>query len=262
MNPVLMFLHGMGETDPNWLDSYSKLLKKRVACQCLSLFYGQVVLDTPLTVLAQEKRERSEEDLQEDRLLAFVDGFIVAELRIRVDESTLMPSGRYADRATKVAFDTYSYAVRYLLRRSQSSAVLDAVTRQVKEHIVTNQIAPNSITLVAHSLGTVVALDLIANEELRRYVRKYVSLGSPLGFIARIPGVNGRILPLANRKMRIPWIDFSTRGDIVSRVRVSKTSGFAGNPLRTGSINGKYKRPHSAYFFEDAAVRQWSMALR
>ena len=190
------------------------------------------------------------------------DAYINRRLKLKPEDAGVEPSGRIARRAGDIAEDTYKYAVRYLVRRKLQDMVFTALRGQVYDHIERLGInQERSLILLAHSLGTVIALDLLAASDIGRYFGKYISMGSPLDFIASIPGVSQIALPPKRRKIQIPWVDGGAAKDIVAIVRISRRLGFDGAPLRRIFIKGTYRDPHGVYFGEPAIVRRWMREL-
>src|SRR5262249_18515925 len=146
-------------------------------------------------------------------------------------------------------------------RRHVHAAIYEAVMEQALEYIQKQHLEPGSVLLVAHSLGTVVGLDLL-HSELGDYFGKYISLGSPLGMIAKVPEVGKRLLPVRLRTIGIEWKDVAAPNDLIAKVRLSRSYGFDGKPLEIVSISAHYEHPHRAYFLNETALAEWSWSLR
>jgi len=78
--------------------------------------------------------------------------------------------------------------------------------------------ADGPIVLVSHSLGTVVARDLLDDEELRGRTRLWVTAGSPLGLDA----VQRNLLDKGRHNPGVPWLTCYDVNDVVA----------LGHPLR------------------------------
>ncbi|MEV4168095.1 hypothetical protein [Nonomuraea sp. NPDC049709] len=72
--------------------------------------------------------------------------------------------------------------------------------------------ASGPIVLVSHSLGTVVARDLLVEERLRQRVALWVTAGSPLG----LPTVQRNLLAKGTKHPGVPWLTAYDVNDIVA----------------------------------------------
>ncbi|MEW9550086.1 hypothetical protein [Nonomuraea sp. NPDC050783] len=108
--------------------------------------------------------------------------------------------------------------------------VLDAVRRQLP--------ADGPIVLVTHSLGTVVARDLLVEEAVRRRVSFWVTAGSPLG----LPTIQRNLLARGTVHPGVSWLTAYDVNDIVALGHPLERSW--GTPLSQIEVeNGD--QPHS-----------------
>jgi pimeloyl-ACP methyl ester carboxylesterase len=229
----------------------------------LPLSYRDEVETVPLTQLGSTSTESLAMD-QETAASAYeqgydeglVDGFVAGQLGL-TEEQLLAPEREYGADSATIARNTYSYACRYLMRRAVFNAVFDTVHRQVREYIQAYQFGRSSLVLVGYSLGSIIGLDLLQMPEAS-YFRRLITLGSPLGGIARIPVVHRKLLPLELRQVPVEWFDVATAGDRVAFWRVTTELGFVANPLHSPiTIPGDFTKPHNAYLADAEAIRQW-----
>ncbi|MGW3664695.1 hypothetical protein [Streptomyces sp. NPDC005141] len=101
--------------------------------------------------------------------------------------------------------------VAVYLKRART-AVLELVGKEIEN------IPDGQVILVTHSLGTVVARDLLHDEGLRRRTRLWVTAGSPLGLEA----VRSNLMPGGTVNPGVPWLSAYDVNDIVA----------LGHPLR------------------------------
>jgi hypothetical protein len=263
VNRVTMLLHGMGPAD-DWADQACENIQAIHSGLVLPLSYHHEVQATPLTVVgspevdaAGAENEYAADAYNRGLEQGFFEGYIAARFELS-DDQLLAPEGEYADEAGKIVFNVYSYVYRYLRRQTLYTTAFDAVHRQLREYIQAYELEPGSALLVGHSLGSVVALDLLHMPEAR-YFKRLITLGSPLGLIAQIPVVHRTLLPFELREVPVEWVDVMTSGDPFARVRVTTSLHFSGQPLRPLlTISGKYTKAHNAYFSQEEAIRQWT----
>jgi len=106
--------------------------------------------------------------------------------------------GASADAVKLLLRDVYVYCTRH--------GIADAI-----DEIVRAEIVPEPTVVVAHSLGTVVAYNLLRNDPRLLQVRKLVTVGSPLA----IRAVRRNLVPLRSPKAEAWFNAFDTR-DIVA----------------------------------------------
>ena len=85
------------------------------------------------------------------------------------------------------------------------------VVRQAIDAIVHNELTNEPTLVVAHSLGSVVAYNILRQEAAQRNILGFVTLGSPLG----IKAINRKLRPLANPVANSWWNGYDSR-DIVA----------------------------------------------
>ncbi|WP_043615143.1 hypothetical protein [Nonomuraea candida] len=127
----------------------------------------------------------------------------------------------------------------YLSRGRQP--VLDEVRRFLP--------ATGPIVLVSHSLGTVVARDLLVDEPLRRRVTFWVTAGSPLG----MPTIQRNLLAKGTRHPGMPWLTAYDVNDIVALGH--PLDGAWGTPLSQVEVENR-DEPHDIerYLRHDAVA--------
>jgi hypothetical protein len=84
--------------------------------------------------------------------------------------------------------------------------ILKLVSKEIKNN------TDGQIILVTHSLGTVVARDLLHDEGLRERTRLWVTAGSPLGLEA----VRSNLMPGGTDNPGVPWLSTYDVNDIVA----------------------------------------------
>jgi hypothetical protein len=256
MANIALFLHGQGVAKEEHVAKYLDLISVAVSDHTfLPLKYGHIVESLGLNKLSRS--DENENDGDQVLAEARAEGYIERELGLEEDSiEELAPAGEFAKSAPRIAFNLISYSVRYLARKTVHDAVLDELLQQAIQHIQEQHLKQKSVVLLAHSLGTVVALDLL-HSDLRGYFCKYISLGSPLGMIAKVPIAGKQLLPPTFRKVGVEWIDIAAPDDLIAKVRITPKQGFDGDPLKIDHITANYHDPHGAYFFNKAALSEW-----
>ncbi|GAC1350768.1 MAG: hypothetical protein NVSMB27_36450 [Ktedonobacteraceae bacterium] len=260
MAKIALFLHGQGVDEEKDVVKYLELISEVSDYTFLPLSYGQIVKSLGFGVLSRFPQDASEDDRAKAEAEAEARGYIKRELNLEEDAEELVPTGVMSEASPKFAFNLISYSLRYLARRVVHEAVLDEVLEQTLTYIQEKSLEQKSVVLLAHSLGTVVALDLL-HSELGVYFCKYISLGSPLGMIAKVPGSGKRLLPPLLRKLEMRWVDVAAPDDLIAKVRVGPERGFSGDPLKIEQIATGYDRPHGSYFFNREALSEWAVHL-
>ncbi|MEU8852216.1 hypothetical protein AB0C70_39710 [Streptomyces sp. NPDC048564] len=109
---------------------------------------------------------------------------------------------------------------------------------RVLEEVRKSVPAEGPVVLVSHSLGSVVARDLLADADLRARTKLWITAGSPLGLDAVI-----RNLPADERKNPdIPWLDTFDVNDIVATGHPLEPRW--GQPLTEIKVDNK-EEPHA-----------------
>lgn len=259
MLPRLMLIHGMGVTDPDWMEKDLKNFSQIIKSENLSLFYGDVVMRVPMYILGQQEQIpiRDEEEQQENDREKLALGWGMARLGLDEDASSIALQGQALETGAQIAFNTYSFALRYLARCRVRNEVFERVTEQVQEYTRREGVAEGSIVLVAHSLGTVISLDILDQPDLAKFFRQYISLGSPLGLIAASP-LNKWLLRV--RRSPVPWVDVKVKGDFFPRI--SSRRGFNAKVMPSVEVKDGYVgHVHSAYFGSKAVLENWTRWL-
>jgi hypothetical protein len=136
-----------------------------------------------------------------------------------------------------------------------------SLVRKAVNRIVADQLRPGTeIVLVAHSLGTVVAYDLL-REAAGPDVRLFLTMGSPLG----IGAIRKRVSPLRHPPAVRAWFNARDRRDVVSLYPLSPLH-FAVTPAVTNydDVRNRSDNAHhiSGYLNDSAIAEQIYNALR
>lgn len=128
--------------------------------------------------------------------------------------------------------------------------VMRAGVRQVIDRIVADMMAPDTAAVVAHSLGTVVAYNVLSAAAHK--VPLYVTVGSPLG----IRAIRNTLLPISNPVGTRGWYNAFDAHDIVSLYPLDKDN-FDVDPAVTnnGTVQNWTENRHGiAGYLDDADV--------
>lgn len=134
--------------------------------------------------------------------------------------------------------------------------IRDKIQNRLKEQLL--KYADNEIVLVSHSMGTIVAYDVLRDlgreaDRLRFSISHLITMESPLGLTA----VKGQISHERGQKLRTPtvvnrtWVNFSDPEDIVaidSHVRDDYEENSSGIRVKDILVNNDYPgNPHKSY---------------
>lgn len=146
--------------------------------------------------------------------------------------------GTSADAIKLILRDVYVYCTR--------RGVADAIDEIVREDIV-----PEPMVVVAHSLGTVVAYNILRNDPRPLRVRKLVTVGSPLS----IRAVRKNLVPLKSPKTDAWFNAFDSR-DIVALNPLDSANFPVVPPIQNkGDIDNFTSNRHGiAGYLSDAVV--------
>lgn len=267
MAELTLFLHGQG-TSKETAEGHVARIRESTTLEMVPLFYDDLIEDVPLYQFAVPERGNSpeEQEISEATFAALIHGATVMDLDERESTDLLQPLGSGGRSASRFLFQVYRSTVRYLARKKVYAAVRNGLLQQVAAAVKATHGREGSsvdITLVAHSLGTVISLDLLRDPPPYGEYRRFISLGSPLGIISAVPaGYGERLLPLVRRRLDIAWHDYAAEGDRLSTIRISEERGFRANRLKVCTIPGTFPNPHSAFFAEAGAAKVWTTGIQ
>lgn len=254
MTQITLYLHGQGITTPT-ARAHCAWIKAVTGLVMTPLFYHDLFEEAPVQLLGLPLKAPSA--AEEERQLAHY----FAELDADIDSAQRLPA-REITRAH--LFETHRSALRYLSRQELAGQVRTNLVEQIEQATTSRPRANSPVTLVVHSLGSVIALDLLRDLPAGVRVDRLVTLGSPLGLIASVPGPAARsLLPPELREVGIPWFDFAAEGDVLATIqRVSRRRQFDGRPLTVSTIQGDFDNPHESYFIDPPVALAWTSACR
>jgi hypothetical protein len=270
---TILFLHGQGVREAMQADASLTLIRQALpAHTCNTLHYGDIVEALWYRIMTYEAPQADSSDIEADIDLAYLEGVWNTELGIQ-EEEIFAPSGTSPGNVLKITRDTWLYSARYLLRSTIRSAILDELIDQIFKIIREQRLDHDSILLLGHSLGSVVALDLLQNPNVQSYFARFVSVGSPLSAIASVPGIQAKLLPKHLRECPVHWTDIAAENDLVVSPqllifgplpRLSERPDFSG---AGESVTGITLPPiegnaHSNYFYLEDVLQQWISHLR
>lgn len=255
MTALTLYLHGQGISSDT-ARAQTAWIREVTGLVMTPLLYHDVVDDTPVSILGLPLRAplATAANLQLADYLAALDPDSDEAARMRLPEQAIKRAH---------LFETYRSALRYLTKQAINSDVRASLLQQIEA--VTLRLADNGpVTLVAHSLGSVIALDLLQDLPPEIRIDRFVTLGSPLGLITSLPGLLAEsMVPNARRTVDIPWHDFATEGDVLSTAqRIQRRRHFAAAPLTISTILGDFDNPHESYFIDPAVALTWTSACR
>jgi hypothetical protein len=253
---LTLYLHGQGISNDT-ARAHVAWIRAVTGMEMVPLFYHDVVDDGPLSILGLPLRAP----------LATTAHLQLADYLAALDpDSDQAASMRLPEQAIKRAhlYETYRSALRYLTKHSINSEVRASLVQQILEAVALQPTDDGPVILVAHSLGSVIALDLLQDLPPGMRIDRFVTLGSPLGLITSLPGpLAESMVPNARRTVEIPWHDLAAEGDVLSTgQRIQRRRHFAAAPLSITTILGDFDNPHESYFIDPQVARAWVSACR
>ena len=254
MTSRILYLHGQGITNET-ASVQCAWVQEQTGLAMTPLLYHDLLEETPVRFLGRSLPAPPASDASVQL------AHYLAELEIDDETAQRLPT-REITRAH--LYETYRSAFPYLTRRAAYADVRTSLLDQIVAATTSGTTTVRSITLVAHSLGSVIALDLFRELPESVKIDRFVTLGSPLGMLASLPGTLGSTaVPEDRRAVGMPWHDFATEGDLLATVqRLSRRKQFAGDPLAVTTILGDFTNPHEAYFIDLAVASTWTSACR
>ncbi|MGY1709115.1 hypothetical protein ACI8AC_06345 [Geodermatophilus sp. SYSU D00758] len=254
MAPLLVFLHGVGDGDPRgeWLThvntglekiGYQGIAKAGTVAPRYSSFLSTDGISASLPgrtyVTADEDRRRREYERRQARVSRLIghDPDAGPFGLDKLPDAVLPP---IQDRA--VAWVGQLQQVdRYMNQEGLRGAILRHVLEQLP--------ADGEIVLVGHSLGSVIAIDLLDHLPQGLHVKRFMTIGSPAGS-SFIHAKSERLLKRFPYGVVGDWANLYGRGDIVTAGR-----GLAGTfPAAQDFVVATGSRHEAKAYLEHASV--------
>lgn len=272
MAKIAMHLHGMGVDLEEKQRTATALLTAESGFEILPLHYGTILANAAWHALERDETDEEIIDAGEipageayelGKLEGYAEGYGDRILGLAQAEEGYVGMGVTGDQAGDAVHDLWMYVVKYLARQNLQSVVLDTVISAVKQISSDRDLTEGSVVLVAHSLGSLVALDLLRDGDVGPLFSRLVSVGCPAGMVANIPWKGADLLPYDRRKVSVPWIDVYAPRDYFTKFGLDTGRQFGGEPLVRASVGGRdpFPKAHTAYFDEVRVVRKWAKYL-
>lgn len=159
--PALIFIHGIGNQNPDWIQEVTKALPLEYQNRCVSFFWADLFNDSPAGKVA-------------GTLVTLLETFTPALSLIKgaTPQTAIFAGIQYvAVPWLKKLFDYSGDVLAYSSVRQKAFQRLEALI----------QAQNGPVVLVAHSMGTVLAFEFLQKpSSLRDAVQHFISLGSPL----------------------------------------------------------------------------------
>ena len=267
----IVYLHGIG--GPNDMDQALSLLNDHLAAHGYAVVEGEDVIavdyDAILSGLGQDSPDvattwiEPDEGLRRDQRQAYVER--AARIRARLVRTEDSPGSAWGVLPEEIA-DVASYAP--FLAQVDRYAGSAAVRRAVWARVIARIPRSGEIVLVGHSLGSVIAVDLVPRLPRGVVVRSLVTLASPLGFVPRLR----RSSELLAKRDGFPfdrvhsWTNLYWPGDVVAGGRgISGVFHWASDAaVSTGShgFNEHLNHPATLEILEEALHATYVPARR
>lgn len=242
----VVFLHGLGDGDPEhgWLDGLNSGLAKAghpsIDPQSIIAPRYRSLLETlGISAKVPPVTYKSKDDLDArlafERRQAAVQRFLGYESGVGTFGFARVPDApvAFVQQAAIKAMPLFD--LPHVKRYMQNEGLRGAILKNVLDDLP----ATGEIILIAHSLGSVVAIDLLDNLHPGLHVRRFVTIGSPASAKALHVG-SDRLLKRFPYKRVDDWSNFLDTGDKVTAGR-GLASTFQGAQDFTVDIGGSHE---------------------
>lgn len=122
-------------------------------------------------------------------------------------------------------------------------------------------VTPEGIVLVGHSLGSVIAYDVLCESLAEKGehfpIKAFVTMGSPLAWVTDLRIADGELPDSVIRLKSVPWVNFYDEEDPVSLKDGLPTSRFADVQNEPAICSGKkYIGAHTVYWQRDEVAKK------
>lgn len=267
-----MHLHGMGVGVKADHEKSVEILANASGYEIIPLHYGDIFEAAGLMAFADAAADEDavglkdlskEEAYRLGRDEAFLEGYAAAALGFQNDGAGIEEQGQLGQDAAQAVRALWRYVAKYVARDNLHSDVLAKVKKTILTQAHKRGLKDKSVVLIGHSLGSIVALDILADPDLSPLFCRLVTVGSPAGMIAAVPWVHRDLLPVQRRAVGIEWIDIYDETDLLTKYGLTDERKFKGNPLRFRNTKQPHGFPtsHTAYFTDEAVVAGWAALL-
>ena len=262
----IVFLHGIGDGDPNqtWLRALNTALE---SAGHPAIDDSQVIApryDSLLTIegISAKMPDVTYKVKNDDKSRREFERRQAAVYRLLQDEPDAAPFGfnsvpkPWMNAAHALGVDHLSTMDLNQVRRYVTDEGLrGAILRYILDQIPTK----GEILLIGHSLGSVIAIDLLDHLSANLKVRRFITIGSPANSDALHRG-SERLLKKFPYSLVLDWTNFFSTRDIVTMGR-GLTSVFPGAQDCAVNITGLDQHGADRYLSHPAVVRLISNAL-
>jgi hypothetical protein len=167
--------------------------------------------------------------------------------------------------------DISDFAKRYVANESAASghpAVRLEIIKQVHEQVLSalENADYTSLTVVGHSFGSVVAVDLFADLPSQNLSLRIVTMGSPIELLGkRATWLKDDVLALVERPDLVEWVDVNSSSDwFASGAGAPESTKFRAVPIKSfGTFLDKLAaKVHTKYFENQGAVNEVLCTIR
>ncbi|WP_187328655.1 MULTISPECIES: alpha/beta hydrolase [unclassified Rhodococcus (in: high G+C Gram-positive bacteria)] len=218
----IVFLHGIGDGDPksSWLDGLDRGLaqagfgavnRDMVIAPRYSAFLATVGSGEKLPPVTYKPRDDSASRRSFERRQAKVQRMLGLEGGVRTFGFHRVP-GQVLAPLQQVAIGSLPlFDLQQVRKYVREEPVRGAILRHILDHLPTS----GEIILIGHSLGSVIAIDLLDHLPENLHVRRFITIGSPANVQAVHDG-SERLLKKFPYGRVDDWSNFLDVGDVVT----------------------------------------------
>lgn len=242
----VVFLHGLGDGDPErgWLDGlnsgltkagYSSIDPDSVIAPRYRSLLETAGISAKVPPVTYKSKDDSAARLTFERRQAAVQRFLGYEAGVGTFGFARVPDAPVAVIQEAAINSLPLLNLPHVKRYMQNEGLRGAILKYILDHLP----AAGEIILIAHSLGSVVAIDLLDNLHPGLHVRRFVTIGSPASAKALHIG-SDRLLKRFPYGRVDDWSNFLDTGDKVTAGR-GLASTFQGAQDFTVDIEGSHE---------------------
>jgi pimeloyl-ACP methyl ester carboxylesterase len=240
----IVFLHGIGDGDPDyeWLDGLNRGLeqagfapvqREQVIAPRYSSYLKTAGRSSSMPPITYKPKDDGVARREFERRQARVQRRLQLQHGVRTFGFHVLPDFAW-DWASRVAVSHFPALdldqVRGYIRD-------DKVRADVMRHILDHLPSYGEIILVAHSLGSVIAIDLLDHLPEKLHVRRFITIGSPANIRALHEG-SERLLKKFPYAHVDDWSNFLNVGDIVTGGRGLATTFPGAQDFMLSGVSG------------------------
>lgn len=241
----VIFLHGIGDGDPDfgWLDGlnlglvqggFAEVAKRQVIAPRYSSYLSTDGIAAKLPPVTYNEKDDSRYRREFERRQARVQRDLKLDGAVRGFGFHMVPDPALAFLQASAVGRMPLFDIPQVKRYMKSEALRGAILRYVLDHLP----SAGDVILIGHSLGSVIAIDLLDHLPAKLHVRRFITIGSPANMKVLHEG-SERLLKKFPYSRVDDWSNFFDVADVVPGGR-GLASTFPGAQDFVIDVNGNH----------------------